>query len=62
MAKECPNCGLDLEVVCLGDVPVERLVDGTVRLQQHEAAMRGEDYRHSVCIATNAPESSGGGA
>lgn len=55
MFKECPNCGMDFEAVCLGDIPVEGLVSEEVRLAQYEAAMAGKESRHSADIATNSP-------
>lgn len=56
MAKECPNCGCDVEAVCLGEIPCEELVSDEIRLDQYRAAMRGEEFRHSVCIAVQAPQ------
>jgi hypothetical protein len=55
MAKQCPNCGLDIEAVCLGEIPVEELVSDDVRLAQYSAAMAGKESRHSVDMAANSP-------
>ena len=55
MAKECPNCGMDFEAVCLGEIPVEELVSDDIRLAQYSAALTGKEYRHSVDIAANSP-------
>lgn len=55
MAKECPNCGMDLEAVCLGEIPVEELVGDETRLAQYEALKAGKESRHSLDIAANSP-------
>lgn len=63
MDRICPHCDGDLPDYILPktqllDTPVEQLVDETVRGRQYAAAMQGREYRHSACIASNAPEGS----
>lgn len=55
MSKECPNCGLDLEAQCLGEIPVEELVSDEVRLAQYEALKAGKESRHSLDVAAQSP-------
>lgn len=63
MERMCPHCDGDLPDVILPktqllNTPVEQLVaeDEAVREHQYAAAMQGREYRHSACIASNAPE------
>lgn len=60
----CPNCGIqvDPEPQSLGEVPLEEVVaeDDRIRKLQHQAALAGINYRHSVSIASNFPIGYGG--